>query len=161
MSKFKIVISPYARKTDNPNPKDYPYWNLLIKKLNQRYENLHFTQIGLEGEKILEGVNGVVQGMPLMFLKKELQESDLVLSVDNAIQHLCARYEIPCVCIFSVSNPKIWGHQNNRNIYKDKKYFAEDQFLIWDLQDYNKDAFIEPEKIDIDFYYGQWLSRKD
>jgi len=153
--KFNILISPFCKNIGKPHPKDYPFFKELIEILRDKYKNLHFCQIGMEGEEIIPSVNEICQGLPLQFLIHKLQkEVNLVISVDNMIQHLCWAYKIPCICIFTKSDPDIFGHEENTNYLKDRKYLSSNQFDQWIYQDFDKEAFIDPSKISIDKFYA-------
>jgi ADP-heptose:LPS heptosyltransferase len=147
MDKFKIAISPYAKNINQPNPKNWPFFPELISLLRKSNNKVHVTQIGLEGEKLVPGVNHIIQGLPIKFLISELQKFDIVISVDNMIQHLCWSFGIPCVCIFTVSDSEVFGHPENTNIIKDRKYISKNQFDQWKFQAYNKESFIDPEEV--------------
>jgi hypothetical protein len=49
--------------------------------------------------------------------------------------------------IWSQSNPLIFGHEENINLLKDKKYLRKEQFYLWEQCEYNKDAFVEPTTV--------------
>lgn len=161
MSKFKIALSPYCRNIGKPNPKEYPFFQELIQLINNKYDNCHWTQISISGQEIIPGINDTIIDLPIKFLSKALKEFDCIICCDSMIQHLCYLLEIKCIVIFSVSDPLIFGHEENINILKDRNYLSKNQFLTWEYQDYKNKAFIDPEKIDIDFHYGTWLSEKE
>ena len=53
----------------------------------------------------------------------------------------CARIE------YGLSDPLIFGDENNINILKDRKYLRADQFNFWDSVPPNIESFVEPEHI--------------
>ena len=90
---MKILISPYSQKlpVDKPNPKNYPYWEQVVKLIRQKSSDIEIIQVGVKEEKIIEGVSSVAHN----FSQKELLElaktCNAWLSVDNFFQHFCLR----------------------------------------------------------------------
>lgn len=144
--KKNLIVSPYCKTIGpKPHPKNYPYFPEVINGIKDKF---HICQIGIEGEEVLPGINELCQGLPIGFLITKLQkEADLVITVDNMINHLCWSYKIPCIVIFSKSDPEIFGHEENINLLKDRKYLSHNQFDMWQFQSYDINAFIEPEKV--------------
>lgn len=143
--KKNLFLSPHAASIGRQNPKDYPFFAEVLDGLQNAF---HVVQLGREGEEIVPHVNEVCFDLPLGHLVRRLKaEAALVVSVDNAIQHLCWRYKIPCLCIFSKSDPKIFGHKENTNLLKDRKHLSRTQFNVWLSQDVDMDSFIDAPKI--------------
>ena len=142
---MKIVISPFSRPLRNgkKNPKNYPYWKELISILKQSGHNI--TQIGRSGEEKL--TDDFRTNLPLEDIKKLLIESDLWISVDNFLPHLANHIPKKGIVIFSKSDPDIYGYKQNINILKDRKYLKEKQFDIWEVCEYDEDAFPAPGEI--------------
>jgi len=145
-----IIISPYSRrlrgdKSSNVNPKNYPYWDELVKLLRENYG--YVIQVGLAGEEKISGVDGVVFNKPLKELKKLVEEYDTWISVDNFFQHFCSLIGKPGIVLFGQSDPLIFGHPENINLLKDRKYLRPDQFNIWEACEVNKDAFVTPQEV--------------
>jgi ADP-heptose:LPS heptosyltransferase len=63
------------------------------------------------------------------------------------LHHLAHTVGKKGIVLFSQSDPKHFGYEENINLYKDKKFFRQNQFDIWEFANYNKDAFVEPEVI--------------
>jgi len=61
---MKVIISPYSRRlrNGNRNPKNYPYFEEVIKQL--RKMGVYVIQVGIKGEKEL-GANKVLFNKPL------------------------------------------------------------------------------------------------
>lgn len=146
-----IVISPYASRTQNGsiNPKNYPkeYWEELLEK----YKRLGYIiiQIGVFGdEPVCDSIDFLKFDLTL---NKELidlvRTADLCISVDNFFGHFCWYYNIPCVVLFGPSDPKLFGHPENLNIFKDEKFFRKYQFRYWWSEDcfYSADCFEDPK----------------
>ena len=155
---MKIIISPYSRKLrgkDSPNPKNWPkeYWEELVRKLVEKGHEI--IQVGVEGEEKLmvsqTGVEGYKLtwkfGLPLSELKELIKECDSWVSCDNFFHHFCWLIGKPGIVIFSQSDPLIFGHAENKNLLKDRKYLRSNQFGTWEEAEYNKEAFVEPERV--------------
>jgi ADP-heptose:LPS heptosyltransferase len=143
----QCVISPYSRKMRNGNehnPKDYPFWNELINLLKEEYD---IIQIGMPGEKKLDGVKDFLIGKPLDELTEMVKYQDLLVAVDNFFPHLCHLIPKPGVVLFGPSDPLIFGHKENINILKDRKYLREKQFDIWEVLPCDNDRFCSPEEV--------------
>lgn len=140
-----IIISPYAQKLRNGkiNPKNYPYWSELVELLyKSKYK---IVQVGVEGEEPL--VPDFRKNLPLTELSELVQSCDTWISVDSFFQHFCWDLKKPGIALWSQSDPNIFGHPENINLFKDKKYFRPNQFLTWEQCDYVKDAFVDPDHV--------------
>ncbi len=142
-----IIISPYSRPMRNGkvNPKNYPYWGELVSLL--KGEGFFVIQIGRSGEKPIEGVNDIRLDLTLDSLRELVATADTWISVDNFFQHFCSLIHKPGYVIFGPSDPNIFGHKENVNILKDRKYLREKQFDIWEVIECNNDIFFKPEEI--------------
>ena len=145
MSSGYIVISPYSRRLRNGknNPKNYPYWDQVIDRIN----NLGYdvVQIGESSELRFNKVKDFIINANFDKLKKIVNNSETFISVDNFFPHFCAySTSVGGVVIFSQSDPNIFGYNHNINLLKDRSYLRKDQFGIWESVEFNKDAFVEP-----------------
>lgn len=142
---MKIIIHAYAQKlrdTDNINPKNYPYWEELVSKLQKLGHSI--IQVGLPHEnKLVEDFRTI----NIKDLDQLLLECDTWIAVDSFFHHLAWRAKKPGIALFGPSNPAIFGHKENINLYKNKKYFRPDQFGIWEQCTYNKAAFVKPDEV--------------
>ncbi len=140
----KIIISPYSSKLSNKvNPKNYPYWNEITKSLKSL--NYFLIQVGITDEERLRNIDLFKINLDFNTELKELLDSCFCwFSVDNFFHHFAAYYNKPGVVIFTVSDPRIFGHAQNLNLYRGEQYFRKDQFGIWENSEYNKKAFIDP-----------------
>lgn len=139
-----IIISPYSKALRNgkQNPKNYPYWKELVQLIQK---NIHIVQVGIEGEQQL--VHDFRKDLSINDLKILLKECRIWLSCDSFFQHLAWQEQKQGIVIWSVSDPVIYGHPNNINILKDRKYLARNQFLWWDFVEHNVDSFVKPEVV--------------
>lgn len=122
------------------NPKNYPYWKEVIDQINEP-----IIQVGVDGETQL--VDDFRKNLPLSELKQLLQQCRTWISCDSFFQHLGYIERKPGVVLWSVSDPLIFGHPENTNLLKSRDYLAKDQFLWWEDQQYNKDAFVDPNDV--------------
>ncbi|MHA1867613.1 MAG: hypothetical protein ACTSXD_06055 [Candidatus Heimdallarchaeaceae archaeon] len=145
---FKVAIAPYSRKLseNQKNPKDYSYFPKLIRLLRENIKGCKIIQLGEEGEELFD-IDIDLQGLPVKFLTNELLTFNLIISVDSFVPHLCAAIGKQCVVLFSVTDPKIFGHKLNINLIKDKKYIAENKFDRVEQIEYNPEAFLKPEYV--------------
>ena len=127
-----------------PNPKNYPYWPELIPQLNYEFKE-PIIQIGIEGEAQL--VDDFRPNLPMAELIKLLHSCTTWISCDSFFQHLAWLEGKPGIVLWSVSDPLIFGHPENINLLKDRANLAKDQFLWWEDQEYQKDAFIHPNEV--------------
>ena len=140
-----ILIFPYAKPLLNgeENPKNYPYWSKLIKMLEEAGH--HIVQAGIMGEKKL--ADDFRLNLSIEELSKLILEADHWISVDSFAQHLAWSLGKPGIVIFSQSDPNIFGHKENINILKDRKYLREKQFWLWSQTVYQLDAYVSPEEV--------------
>lgn len=137
-----IVISPYSKKLLNgkQNPKNYPYWHELIAMIDD-----HIVQVGVEGEEQL--VPDFRKNLSIAELRKLLRECKTFISCDSFVQHLGWDVGKKGIVLWSVSDPNIYGHPENINLLKDRKYLAENQFLWWEFVNHNPESFVSPEEV--------------
>jgi len=142
-----IIVSPFSRKMRSGvtnNPKDYPKWVEVIKGLKE--EGYKVIQVGVVGEELL-GADEVRFNLPLKDLSQLIKESHTWISIDNFFQHLAYLIGKKGVVIFGQSDPNIFGHKQNINLLKDRKYLRERQFQNWEAATYRADVFVEPVDI--------------
>lgn len=137
-----ILIHPYAKPLMNGkrNPKNYPYWKELIALIDEP-----IIQIGVEGEEQL--VDDFRKNLSLVELRQLVKDCRTWVGVDSFFQHLTWSEGKPGIVLWSVSDPLIFGHAENINLLKDRKYLSTNQFLWWDFTEYNEQAFTSPEEV--------------
>lgn len=143
----KIIISPYSNKLQNKeNPKNYPYWNEIIKQLKKM--NYFIIQIGINEEERLRNIHLFKTNLDFNTeLKKLLDDCFCWFSVDNFFHHFATYYKKPGIVIFTVSDPKLFGHSQNINLHNGENHFRKNQFGLWSQSEYDKKAFIDPKKV--------------
>ncbi len=134
-----IIISPYSKFMRNgaKHPKNYPYWEHVIRQVKEP-----IIQVGVEGEAQL--VPDFRKNLQLSQLGLLVNECKTWVSCDSFFQHFCWDLGKPGIVIFSQSDPNIFGHSENINLLKDRKYLREKQFWIWEQAEYNEEAFVDP-----------------
>ena len=139
-----ILIHPYAKplKNGKENPKNYPYWEELIQKIPK---SIHIIQVGVDGEKQL--VKDFRKSLSILELRHLLDECKTWIGIDSFFQHLAWDCQKPGIVLWSVSDPLIYGHKENINLFKNRVYLAKNQFLWWDFTEHNPDAFVKPKEI--------------
>jgi ADP-heptose:LPS heptosyltransferase len=137
-----IIISPWAQKLRNGknNPKNYPWWPELISSIGQ-----HVVQVGVSGEPQL--VDDFRPDLSFDELGSLLFNCKTWISVDSFFQHYAWDLGKPGVVLWGQSDPNIFGHPENINLLKDRKYLREKQFWWWEQCEYNPDAFVSPEEV--------------
>lgn len=144
---MKILIFPFARPLlgGGENPKNYPlhYWKRLISLIESAGHSI--IQVGLTGEQQL--VNDFRKDLSINELSNLIKVCDTWVGIDSFGQHLCWDLNKPGIVIFSQSDPNIFGHKENINLLKDRKYLRKNQFFLWSQSDYIIDAYVLPEEV--------------
>lgn len=137
-----ILISPWAKQMRNgkQHPKNYPYWKEVIELLK-----MPVIQVGVEGEDQL--VEDFRKNLSLTDLRILVRECDTWISVDSFFQHFCWDIGKKGVVLWGQSDPLIFGHPENINLLKDRKYLREKQFWWWEQCDFKAESFVEPEVV--------------
>ena len=137
-----IIIHPFSKAlpSGKVNPKNFPYWQELIAMIDEP-----IVQIGVTGERQL--VDDFRCDLPIAELRSLIQECRTWVGVDSFFQHLCWTENKPGVVLWSVSDPLIFGHPENTNLLKDRRFLAPNQFLWWEATEFNIDSFLLPVEI--------------
>lgn len=138
----KIIISPYSARlrSGNRNPKDWPYFPELVQRLNGNGHQV--VQVGVAGEKLIEGTSERIIGWPWGKLKAVVNDADTWVAVDNVFSHFCHCERLKSgVVIWGKSSPVIFGYSENENIYGNTRHFRPFQFAHWEDEPYDPDVF--------------------
>lgn len=137
-----IIISPFAKQLRNGNkhPKNYPWWSEVIDSIEEE-----IIQVGTENETQL--VSDFRKNLSINEMSKLISECKTWISVDSFMQHLGWYNKKYGIAIFAQSDPNIFGHSENVNLLKDRKYLREKQFWLWEQCEYNEDAFVKPQVV--------------
>lgn len=142
-----ILLSPWAKVTTDgkPSPKDYPYWEEVIRRLSSAGFEVH--HVGVAGERDVPGVHRRSNNLKFREIERLLVESETWMSTDTYLPHLAWAVGKPGVAIFGQSDPVIFGHAENVNLLKHRKYLREKQFWLWSQCEPNPDAFVGPQEV--------------
>lgn len=138
-----ILISPWSRPTTDgkTSPKNYPHWNALVEGLLRA--NHEVTQVSCSGEADVAGAKRL-NDLPLAQVAELMKTCDTWISVDNFWHHMAWTLKVPGIVIFGLSDPEIFGHPENINILKDRRFLRVRQFGLWSQQEPNPEAFVGP-----------------
>lgn len=130
-SKPLVLIARGVRPLRNGNrsAKDYPFWNELIEKLKAYYEVKEITE------------------MPLDDLETFIKSSLTVICCDSFCQHFCWSIGKRALVLWGKSDPEIFGHPENINLLKDKKYLRPDPYRWWEDVPYQPEAFVSHDEV--------------
>lgn len=146
---MRIVIHAWSRKLkDKENPKNYPYWKELIEKLENSGHEI--IQVGQEGEEAL--VDDFRKNLPFKELKKLIISCDVWIAIDSFFQHLAWRVGKKGIVLFGPSDPKIFGHEENINLFAGEEHFRPWQFGTWDECEHLNERFVDADCV-IDHFY--------
>ena len=137
-----IIISPFSKTLRNgkTNPKNYPYWKELIRLIDEP-----IVQVGIDGEEQL--VDDFRKNLLLDELGSLVNQCRTWISCDSFFQHFAWDKQKYGIVLWSVSDPNIFGHPENINLLKDRKYLVQNQFLWWEHTEYDATKFVEPEVV--------------
>jgi len=145
----KILIFPWAKRTPNnyKSPKDYPHWSLLTHKLIELKPDIKIMQLSCKDEPVIDGNIERNDDLKLSTIKRLLQECKTWISIDSFAPHLAWSIGKRGVVIFGYSDPLIFGHPENINLLKDRKYLRNRQFGTWNEVQPCLDIWIQPEEV--------------
>jgi ADP-heptose:LPS heptosyltransferase len=127
-----------------PSPKNFPYWRSTVSMLMK--DGYKVAQISMHGEPDI-GASARFDGLRLREIEKMISKCSAWASVDNFFQHLAWSIGRPGVVIFGQSDPRIFGHPENFNLLKDRRYLRPQQWWLWSQTSYRDDVFVQPEKV--------------
>lgn len=137
-----VIIAPFAKqlRSGKRNPKDYPFWDEVVAGIKGPV-----VQVGIDGERQL--VDDFRKNLSIEELRKLIRSCRTWASCDSFFQHLAWDEKKPGVVVWSVSDPLIFGHAENINLLKDRKYLAKNQFLWWEYTEHSEDSFVGPGEL--------------
>lgn len=148
---YNILLTPYGslRKDGKNNAKNYPYFAEVIDIVKKSIPNVNFIQ-PITGQGIIKGATPAIMDLKEVenFL---LEKAHTWLSVDTFTQHMVNSLPFikPGVVVFGPSDPELFGYRYNVNLLKSRNCLIPNQYQTWNEIDYNKDVFIDPEKVAI------------
>lgn len=144
-----IVLAPYSAWLPNrpDNPKNYPYWDKVIKFLKRR--NVYIIQIGAHKIKVIPNVDEYIFEPSFRQLVNLINEADLWVSVDSFLQHFVRLNNLNTVgvVVWGPSNPNIFGYKENVNVYLDEKFFRPNQFDVWFFETFDQQNWVSAEVV--------------
>ena len=137
-----IVIAPYAKplRTGKLNPKNYPYWEVLVAMIKEP-----IVQVGVTGEKQL--VEDFRTNLPISELRQLIRECRTWIGVDSFFQHLAWDEGKKGIVLWGPSDPLIFGHPENINLLKDRSQLVPNQFLWWEATEHKNERFVKPHEV--------------
>jgi len=141
-----VVVCPFSRNlpTGEENPKNFPYWEELVQQMKD--SGCYVIQIGVAGEKLI-GADEIVFNASNERLLEVLNNCDTFISIDSFFPHFAHYHGKHGIVIFSQSDPKLFGYEENLNILKSRDYLRKEQFWLWTQAKFNKDAFISSKSV--------------
>lgn len=142
---MNILLFPYAKfmRNGQTHPKNYPFWPKLVELLLEGGHTL--TQVGVEGEDKL--VDDFRKGLSHKDFGELIRSYDTWIGVDSYGQHLAWSVGVRGIAIFGQSDPLIFGHEENINLLKDRKYLREKQFWLWEQCTADDTVWVQPEEV--------------
>jgi len=128
---MNIAIAPFS-KINVPipfNPKNWPFWGELVSVLKKQGHKI--TQFAVAGEPSF-GCHEFCVNAKMDKVKEILSKMDFCICVDTWLQHACNTLGIPCIVIWSVTDPEIFGYPHHVNLIGDKECFSENQYATID-----------------------------
>lgn len=142
---MKILFAPFAARAPSlngkENPKDYPW----PKELAELLKDHEVIQVG--GSQDEQVVQTIKRNLSFPQMSELIRESDTGICCDSYLQHhfwYCGRRAI---VVFGISDPVIFGHPENLNLLKDRKFLRPNQFDLYYTTDYKPDAFVSPPEV--------------
>lgn len=141
-----VLISPWARNTTDgkKSPKNYPHWFEVVAALKKGGHDV--VQLSCKGEM---DVPGSMRMDDLSFeeISELTKDCKAWASVDNFFHHMAWTIGEPGVVIFGSSDPEIFGHPENINLLKDRRFLREWQFRLWSQETMRPEIFVGPEAV--------------
>jgi len=139
-----ILISPWSRPTPEgkPSPKNYPHWPEVARALAASGHEV--LQLSVSGEPDVPGCHARRDDVPLRAVEALIRASETWVSVDNFFHHLAWSVGKPGVAVFGLSDPDIFGHPENVNLIRDRRFLRKRQFGLWSQEPPRPEAFVVP-----------------
>lgn len=141
-----ILFAPFAERqpwlNGSPSPKSYPWPKELATLLSKED---HLVQVGGNGDE--QVTDDFRKNLSFLEVGKLIHESRTGICVDSYLSHYYWFLSRRAIVVFSVSDPVIFGHTENLNLLKDRKYLRENQFDLYYSNQVNPQAFVTPEEV--------------
>lgn len=138
-----ILFAPFARplRNDGKNAKDYPWPHELAKLL----DDCELVQVGTSNEEQI--CDRFEKDLPYAEVEQLLLKCDTFIGVDSYLQHHAWFVKKRGIVLWGQSDPAIFGHDLHINLFKNKSYFRQNQFDIWEACPVNDESFVRPEEV--------------
>ena len=120
--------------------RSYTFWEELISLIKEP-----IVQVGIEGEKQL--VPDFRKNLSILELRQLIQECRTWVGIDSFFQHLAWDENKKGIVLWGPSDPNIFGHPENINLLKDRKYLVPNQFLWWEATEHQAERFVTPIEV--------------
>src|ERR1041385_3528364 len=141
-----ILYAPFAARAHslngNPSPKNYPYAKELARLLEKDHE---LIQVG--GGNDEQVAKEFRRNPSFDEVCQLIQGSDTGICVDSFLQHAFWFLDRRAIVLFGVSDPLIFGHPENLNLLRDRKFLRPNQFDLYYTNNYKPEAFVSPEDV--------------
>jgi ADP-heptose:LPS heptosyltransferase len=109
-----IILHISSRTSGN---QEWPLsnWGDVVKSM----PGYTFIQLGVISEAKVEGVVDLRGKTSIRQAMALIEHCISFVGVNSSLSHVTNVFGIPGVVLFGPSNPEIWGHDNNINIYKE------------------------------------------
>jgi ADP-heptose:LPS heptosyltransferase len=142
-----LLFAPVAQIRPNKtgSEKNYPWPQELADLLKKNGHDL--IQVGAAGEK--QYADRFYSNPDWSKLKELIAKCHTFVSVDTFLQHAAWFLQKRGIVIFSQTDPKIFGHDEHRNLLKDTKYLRQGwrQFDTFEGLECNDEAFVTPDDV--------------
>ncbi len=143
---MKLLYAPFAARSPSlngkPSPKDFPKAQELAELLETEHD-----VIQLAGAEDVQVAKDVRRNLPHPQVVELIKWSDTGVCVDSYLQHAFWEVGKPAVVLFGISDPVIFGHPENVNLLRDRKYLRPQQFDLYYVNQYCNEAFVTPEEV--------------
>ncbi len=143
---MNLLLAPFAARgpslSGKPSPKDYPWPKDLAELLEKNHE-----VIQLGGNEDVQVAKDVRRNLPHEQVCELIRWSDTGVCVDSYLQHAYWEVGKPAIVLFGISDPIIFGHPENMNLLRDRKYLRPQQFDLYYVNQYCNEAFVTPEEV--------------
>jgi ADP-heptose:LPS heptosyltransferase len=143
-----VLLSPWSRKAGCEgrwNPKDYPYWREVVAALVA--DGIQVRQLSCLHEPDVAGCASRSDDLSFSQIKQLIRDCGAWCSVDSFFHHLAWSVGKRGVAVFGPSDPLVFGHPENVNLLKDRKFLRERQFGLWSEVAWRPEIFPDPGEV--------------
>jgi ADP-heptose:LPS heptosyltransferase len=108
-----IIVHITSRNSKN-NEWPLVSWEQLVKEMPE----YTFIQVGIKGESRVRGTVDLLGKYSFRQTLALLEHAHSFVGVNSSFSHATNAFNTPGVVLFGATNPELWGHPNNINLYK-------------------------------------------